>query len=156
MTCDMCGRTGRLFKAMVEGTELNVCKSCSKYGKVVKPVRMDFRQKPKKKVEKKLEIVQKEQVEELVSEDFANLIKKKREKLELTQEKLAKKINEKESLIQKVESGHVRPSLRLARKLQNFLKIKLVEEFKLKKKVLSRKQASGPLTIGDLITIKRK
>ena len=154
MLCEMCGKQAELFKTSIEGTELNVCRSCSKYGKVLKRIREPIKEKPKKPV--KIEIVSKEpETEELVVEDYAKRIKQKREQMDLTQEKLAKKLNEKESLLQKIESGHMKPSLRLAKKLQNFLGIKLIEEFKPQKRTHA-KTSSGPLTIGDLITIKRK
>lgn len=149
----MCGRDGPVFKAEIEGTELNVCKICSKYGKVVRPTRKPFKSRPKPA--KKIERIQKEQSEELIIENYAKLIKNKRERLNLTQEKLAKKINEKESLLQKVESGHIKPSFRLAKKLQNFLKIKIIEEFKTQKKIIAQKANSAPLTIGDLINFKK-
>lgn len=153
MLCDMCGKEAELFKAIVEGTQLNVCKSCSRYGKVLKKVKPKTADKPEPV--KKIEIVQKEEIEELVVENFPELIKQKREKLGLKQEELAKKLNERESLIQKVESGHMRPSIKLAKKLERFLEIKLIEEFK-KKAFNPDKKSSGPLTIGDLIAIKRR
>jgi len=149
----MCGKEAELFKATVEGTQLNVCKSCSRYGKVLKKVIEPAKQMPKPI--KKIEIVQKEEVEEIIVENYPALIKDKRESLGLKQEELAKKLNERESLIQKVESGHMRPSIKLAKKLERFLGIELVEEFK-RKAFESNKKSSGPLTIGDLIAIKRK
>lgn len=150
----MCGKEAELFKAIVEGTELSVCKGCTRFGKVIRPIKQNFQPKPR--IEKQIEIVQKEETEEMVIEDYANTLKQQREKKGFTQQDLAKRLNEKESLLQKVESGHVKPSLRLAKKLQNFLKVKFIEEVKTNKHVISKKEASGPLTIGDLITIKRK
>jgi len=73
--------------------------------------------------------------------------------LRLKQEEFAKKLNEKESLIQKIESGHFEPSIGLAKKIGRFLKIKLVEEYEEvhEKQVRSK---TGSFTIGDIIKIK--
>jgi len=52
----------------------------------------------------------------------------KREGLGLKQKELAEKIAEKEALVHKLETGIVEPSIKIAKKLEKFLKIKLVEE----------------------------
>ena len=35
MQCDMCGAQTQLFKVEIEGVQLNVCQSCSKFGQVI-------------------------------------------------------------------------------------------------------------------------
>ena len=91
--------------------------------------------------------------EEKNYENFAEKIKKARERKEITQEDLAKFIAEKESVIHQLESGKLKPNFKLAHKLEVFLNISLVDkvETKLKKdKKVDFKD--GNLTIGDIIT----
>jgi len=35
MNCDICGSEERLFRALIEGTELSVCKKCGRFGKII-------------------------------------------------------------------------------------------------------------------------
>ncbi len=153
MQCDLCGaKTESLFRAIVEGTELNVCKDCAKYGKVIE-------KKPIKVIEEKKEYVKKsaepeKEVIQVIVPDFAQRIKKKRESLGLKQKEFAKKISEKESLIHNMETGSFKPSISLARKLEKSLKIKLVEEYEEEHKKISETETDG-FTIGDLIKIKK-
>jgi len=48
MQCDMCGSEERLFKTNIEGTILNVCKSCAKFGKIISEIKPVENIKPKK------------------------------------------------------------------------------------------------------------
>jgi len=153
MQCEMCGKGTELFKAVVEGIELKVCSNCGKFGKVTGKINIE----PKRK-KKKIELEEEEQPEiiQIIVEDYALRAKNAREKLGLKQEELAKKLNEKESVIHKIETGHYEPNLNLARKLEKFLKIKLVEEEKIeKKKENTQSTSSEALTIGDLIKLKK-
>lgn len=150
MQCDLCGSEETLYKTDIEGTLLNVCKKCSKFGKVISAIKIEIK-KPKKN--KKIEVEPEEKVE-LVLPDFAGRIRKAREKLGLKQEDFAKIIKEKESVVHKMETGEFRPGLETARKLEKILRIKLVEEYKEEGKAI--KSETGALTIGDLIKIRRK
>lgn len=149
MQCDLCGtETENSFRAIVEGTELNVCKDCAKYGKVIekKPVRAieEKKEYAKKPAEPEKEIIQ------VIAPDFAQRIKNKRESLGLKQKEFAKKISEKESLIHNLETGSFKPSISLAIKLERFLKIKLIEEYEEKHQEGSKTETDG-FTIGDLV-----
>ena len=153
MQCDLCGaKTENLFRAIIEGTELNVCKDCAKYGKVIekKPIKLveEKKEHVKKSVESEKEIVQ------IIVSDFAQRIKKKRESLGLKQKEFAKKISEKESLIHNMETGSFKPSISLARKLEKFLKVKLIEEYEEEHKKETTTKSEG-FTIGDLIKVKK-
>ena len=143
----MCGSEGKLFKAIVEDAQLNVCHECSKFGKVTGVV--------EEKIEPKATKTQIEtETMQIIIDDYAEKIRKKRESLGLKQENFAKKINEKESLIQKIESGHFQPSIGLAKKIGNFLKIKLVEEYE-ESHESQAKTKTGAFTIGDFIKAKK-
>ena len=151
MKCDMCGSEGKLFKATIEDARLNVCHECSKFGKVTGIVQQVPDKITTNAVNKEPEI----EVMDIIVDDYAEKIKKKREQLGLKQEEFAKKINEKESLVQKIESGHFEPSICLAKKIQNFLKIKLIEEHE-ERHEKRKETKTDTFTIGDLIKIKKK
>ncbi|MFH0868048.1 MAG: multiprotein bridging factor aMBF1 [Candidatus Woesearchaeota archaeon] len=154
MICDMCGSQGTLYKSIIEGAELIVCHECSKFGKVVGVVKQEIL-----KVKKDAHFLagedSKPEVMEMVSDDYAKKIKEKREQLGLNQEEFAKKLNEKESLIQKIESGHFEPSIGLAKKIQSFLKIKLIKEHEENHENLEHTKTDA-FTIGDFIKVKKK
>ncbi len=145
----MCGSKKAVLKTVVEGAVLNLCVGCSSYGNVIEKIRP----KPIVKKQRSIQIPKKEESILLISKDYASRIKNRRERLGLKQEEFAKKINEKESLMSKIESGTVEPNLSLARKIEKFLKIDLVEEHKENSEFKS-KSSSGVVTIGDLINIK--
>jgi len=143
MICDMCGSEGKLYKTIIEDAHLKVCHECRKFGKVIGIVEQ-------KQEDKVIESAPQIEIMEIIVEDYAEKIRKKREDLGLKQEEFAKKISEKESLIQKIESGHLEPSIGLAKKISSFLKIKLTEEHQ----ELHEKQAktkTNTFTIRDFI-----
>ena len=59
--------------------------------------------------------------------DFGMRVKDAREKLGLKQEELARRINEKVSLLRKIERGEIVPDDRVRQKLERILNISLVE-----------------------------
>ena len=150
MQCEMCGREGELIKVIVEGTMLSVCNKCSKFGNVIevkKPV-------VKEEVRRIVSIEPVEEMERIV-DDCSEKVKKAREKLGLKQEELAKQIAEKESVVHKVETGSLKPNLKLAKKFGQFLKINLIEKYKEEKK-RNLDFRDSDLTIGDLVKMKKK
>tara|TARA_Y100000310_G_scaffold317308_1_gene370051 strand:- start:5288 stop:5743 length:456 start_codon:yes stop_codon:yes gene_type:complete len=151
MKCDMCSATGKLYKTIVEGAELSLCHECSKFGKVVGIIEQKTDNIPATVGIKQPQ----EEIIEIVVDDYAEKIRKKRESSGLNQKEFARKINEKESIVQKMESGHFEPSLQLAKKIGNLLKIRLTEEHKEEHEKQERSK-TGSLTIGDLIKIKKK
>jgi len=150
MLCDMCGSPGKLFKTIVEGTELSVCQECSRFGKVVGVIEQST--KPIAKTESE---EPETEVMELLVEDYAEKIRKRRESLGLNQKEFAKKLNEKESLIQKIESSRFEPSIGLAKRIGKVLQLRLVEEYE-EKHEKSKGMKMDTFTIGDFIKIKEK
>lgn len=147
--CDMCGAQGKLFRALVEGAEMMLCEDCSRFGKVIAAPRIVIKKEPLR--EKRAE---KEMIETVVA-DYGALIKEKRERLGLNQENFAKRINEKESFMHKIESGKLEPSIELARKLENLLKIRLIVK-QAEESVVGTGRQAGVVTIGDIIHIKSR
>jgi putative transcription factor len=93
------------------------------------------------------------EIQELdVAENFADIIRKRRMKLGLSQEDLAKRVKEKLSVIQKIETGKIAPDTQLCRELQHELKIKLLVPRK--ETPPPKTTAPGEVTLGDIIKIK--
>ena len=105
----------------------------------------------KKKIVANVEITQE------IIEDFSTKIRQAREKLGLTHEELGKRINEKSSVIGKLETGKMNPSNILATKLEHALKIKLLTPISEEKATTTLPPASAnrELTFGDLIQLEK-
>jgi|TARA_B100001971_G_C18121984_1_gene499934 putative transcription factor len=145
MVCDLCGKDTELFTTNVEGSVLNVCNPCSSYGKVIAKV-----QAPVKKA------FQQEQPLAIPTllPNLNQKIRKAREARNLTQKELAAQLQEKESLLQKVENGF-EPSIALATKLEKALHITLIDEGTTEEYQQKPTSNQGALTIGDLIKTKK-
>lgn len=146
----MCGKESDLLKTKVEGTILNVCEKCSKHGSVI--AKVEDLAGVKDVVRPKFS--RDEEISESIVSNFSSLVKNKREQMNLKQEDFAKEINEKVSVIHHIENGTLEPSIKLAKKLEKFLHIKLIEmdDFEYKP---GAKESSGPMTIGDMLKIKK-
>lgn len=128
----MCGKDAKeLVLVEVEGALLKVCKSCARMGKERKepsgaiktPALTPGTLKKKASPPDIFEKMTRE-----VVEDYPQRIRRAREALGLSQEDLARKINEKKSIIAKLESGHMYPPDKLVKKLEKALGIELMEE----------------------------
>ena len=167
MRCEVCGSKiyGKSYNVIIEGAKLTVCNECAKHGRIVieEPKPMTTILKPKtnsqplrvqtnKRTEPTVEVTQ-----ELI-ENFDWKIRQAREKLGIPHEELGKKINEKVSVLRKIETGKVRPDNILVAKLEHALKIKLLvpsSEEKVQKTQVT-KAISRELTLGDLIQLDKK
>lgn len=149
----MCGKTTESFaKAMIEGVQLDVCSECAKFGKVIaQPKRFSAKEQHKQYIKQQQA---KEEKVELLVEDYAEIIKKKRESMGLTQKDFANKINEKETIVHKIETGAFSPPLPLAKKLERLLGVKLIGGFEEKHESM-KKTKYGGFTLGDFINVKR-
>ncbi len=153
MDCDMCGNNkGQFFTAMVEGTNMTVCKSCTRYDSNAKPIA-----KPLPTMKKSPQNVYQEpergEMIQIIRSDYPKIIRQARDKLGLKQADLAKKLAEKESVLHSLEIGKHEPSMPLARKLEKHLRISLVEQHE-EKKIQIGKRLDGPITIGDMLSNK--
>lgn len=159
-TCDMCGREGPTSRAIVEGSMVNVCSRCSKFGNVidVTPPPVDESKLQRRPV-KPVVPARKPEVPSilLVVPDYASRVRVARDKALLNQEELAKAIGEKESVIQKIESSQFEPPMNVARKLELYLKIELLKELKHDDSFKPEKfdlKGRG-LTVGDIIRFRK-
>jgi putative transcription factor len=159
MQCEMCGSDAEeLFKVDVEGAKLNICKKCSKFGKVIERVKAPVFVSPKEAEKRRAEVAPKQIETEtifVIVQDYPTRVKNAREHLGMKQEDLGKKINERDTLIHKVETGAIEPNIPLARKLEKFLNIKLVEEHQEDKSLVPASK-KGDITLGDFARIKKR
>lgn len=165
MRCEVCGRKiyGTPIHAVIEGAKLMVCAECSKHGKIIGEEEAELRQQQLKKSLPATPLVQKKKVAQTsveitqeVVEGYHVKIRQAREKLGLSHEELGKKINEKASVLSKIETGKMTPDNVLAAKLEHALKIKLLVPVKDEVAPTMLKVPSRETTLGDLIELNKK
>lgn len=158
MDCEVCGNgiRGKAVQVRIEGSLMRTCERCAKFGtqehqwsehrqeRSIAP--RVFRPQPR---------LAQPVVESDIVENYAELIRHAREKAGLTQEDFGKKINEKASIIARLESRAMVPSTKLARKLEKALGIKLLEKAE-EAEVKDSGRGDSELTIGDMINIKKR
>ena len=161
MECEICGREikGRSFKILLEGSEVTVCENCKDYG-VEKPkvpqkkfARPIVPSKPAVRAKKPSRSYSVDLGDELV-ENFHLIIKREREKRGWSQEELAKRIQEKVSLIKKIENAEITPEPEVVEKLERLFNVKLRETVE-EVKVETKKIDLTP-TLGDIVVIRKK
>jgi len=167
LRCEVCGRkiNGKPITAMIEGAKLTVCVACSKLGRICQeePKPKLLLQRPKTATARprmqtsKLQTPAVDTSQELV-ENYHVKIRQAREKLGFSHEELGKRLNEKVSLLRKIETGKMTPDNRLATLLERTLKIKLIVPAKEEKVPQTKvsKAAGRELTFGDLIKLDEK
>lgn len=116
--CEICGESPANTKIRIDSSVLIVCSRCASTGTIIET------QKPKQNAVPAASMSK--GPEEVVVDDFGRLIAQARQKAGLKQDELALKLNEKLSVIQAAESGK-RLEIKLAKKLEKFFGIKLVE-----------------------------
>lgn len=121
---------------------VDACGRCSRFGKIL--WKLD-EIKPEIKNRK----IDGEDSESII-ENYDKIIRKERERRGLKLDGLARKLNEKESLIQKIENGEMMPSLKLAKKMEKFFGAKLVENV-FNNKIEIKRSETKEFTIGDVI-----
>jgi putative transcription factor len=168
MRCEVCGHKIHTepITAIIEGARLTVCLECSKHGKIVTQDEYTPKAKPTTAakptahlpvlVQKKSDVPSVQLTQEII-EDYSTKIRQAREKLGLTHEDLGKKINEKSSVIGKLETGKMEPNNILATKLEHALKIKLLTPVTDEKTPQQQAvKVDREMTLGDLIQFDNK
>ena len=142
-SCEICGiqileKADRVY---VEGNLLTVCKSCSKRGKpsshqqnIQKTGNPSSYQQniqkigfPRPKKIAKTEKITFDDTRILVS-NLSEVLRKSRMSRGLTHEQLGLSLNERASLLRKIESGSIKPDEELTKKLERFFRIPLYTE----------------------------
>jgi putative transcription factor len=162
MRCEMCGKEVPYLKTVViEGAVLHVCEDCAKFGKEISPKEAKKYVRASSAISERLEIREKKMREKDVLEDeevldpeFPEKVRSARMKLGITQEDLARKINEKHYVIAKVEHGELIPDENLRKKLEKTLGINLMVKMEPVHMQKRSEQRRG-LTLGDLIKMEK-
>ncbi len=164
MLCEMCGKQVTFCKKVtIEGVLLDVCPECAKFGSEAKKAPVKEETAPRPLITQRLEqrerrgkpqdVLEKFEREDLV-EDYSSRIRNARSKTGVTQKELAMKINEKLTVLNKVEAGDLRPDERLIRKLEKELGIVLKE--KVAAVQVAKATGSRTLTLADVIKIQKQ
>ena len=138
--CELCGSDKANRKTRIDGAVLTVCEECVGFGEEIRPIEMKIAKKPIPKLE----------TVDILKQNFNVIISNSRSKMNLRQEDLAKKLNEKLSTIKRAEEGW-EPTPSLISKLEKFFNIELTENPEDKK--LEKKTSKERLTIGDVIEV---
>ena len=164
MECEICGKPvpeNNPIRAKIEGSVMVVCKECSKLGKVQKAppkpkfVKHNNKSKRPTNTRKRNYSRNDEPSEELI-EDFSFEVRKAREAKDWSREELGKKINERVSVISRLETGKMTPDTKLTIKLEKALNIKLLEKVDNIDLNQFINSSSGERTLGNVMKIKRK
>jgi len=152
MRCEICGKNiiGKPMRTKIEGSVMYACNECAKLGKIqrepVKPRKQPRVPRPPRKKELTYE----------VHEEYNKLVREGREKKGWSREDLAERIYEKVSVINRIESGKMIPDVKLARKLENILKISILEKIEDNQSQEFKATNIRGSTIGDIALIKKR
>ncbi|AOW80099.1 XRE family transcriptional regulator [Halodesulfurarchaeum formicicum] len=165
--CEMCGaETASPKTVKIEGAELQVCADCAEFGTEV--TTQDASSTSTKYSTsstgksgsssggtsssgsggRRRDLY--DEMEEL-AEDYNTRIRQAREGADLTQEELANEINEKVSLIRKIEHGDILPSDDVQSKLEGYLGISLTAAEEASDEDWDSGGSDSGLTLGDMV-----
>lgn len=115
-SCQLCGEeTDSTEKVKIEGATLNVCESCSDMGETVES----------KSTNQKRRKTSDPRTRKVLVDDYGSRIKKAREEEGISIKELSDELNEKSSLISKLEKQELKPENSLAEKLSDRLGVDL-------------------------------
>ena len=163
MECEICGKPvpeNNPIRAKIEGSVMVVCKECSKLGTVQKAppkpkyVKQNKGKKPANT--RKRNYSRNDEPSEELIEDFSFEVRKAREAKDWSREDLGRKINERVSVITRIETGKMTPHTKLTKKLEKALNIKLLEKVDNVDLNQFINSSSGERTLGNIMKIKRK
>jgi len=165
--CEMCGAdTGSPKTIKVEGAELDVCDNCSDFGTEVKT--QDTSSSSTKystssssgsssssssTSSSSSQSRRSDMFDDMdeIAQDYDDRIRSARENTEMSQEDLANELNEKASLIRKLEHGDTLPSDGIKRKLEHALDIDLTAGGATGDTEWESDSATGGYTLGDMV-----
>ncbi len=150
--CDICGRPQVSAQVLIEGAKLLVCVSCRRGGKVLQ----EFSDGQSPSAPMTISAPASLDSGEEIVDNAGKLIKQASDRLRLPLPVLAERMREKESYLHGIESGHLSPSLDVARKLEKELSIRLIE--KVQSSISPSPAASAKFsepTLGDILTFEK-
>ena len=161
MECEICGKPvseTNPTRAKIEGSVVVVCKECAKLGTIQKTPpkpKLQKNKKEKSNVQPKRNYRNDEPTEELI-ENYNTAVRNARESKNWSREDLGRKINERVSVINRIESGKMTPDNKLTKKLEKALNITLFEDVNDVDLNQYLNNTSGERTLGNIMKIKRK
>ncbi|MGV8084668.1 MAG: multiprotein bridging factor aMBF1 [Candidatus Bilamarchaeum sp.] len=150
LSCEICGRASVSAQVYIEGAKLMACSVCMRGGKILQ--RFENEAAVKVFASEVAPAASFDTGEEIV-DDYASLIRHALERLKLPLPVVAEKIKEKESYLRSIESGHLMPSIPVAKKLEKELGVKLIEKEVSTVAPVQVQKKFGALTLGDMIEI---
>ena len=164
--CPICGGIiwGKGQYVLLEGAKIVVCQSCAQYGtKIYERQKTSHLKKSNynqststsKKSKTKQDLF--DNVE--IVPDYSKRIRNIRNSRNLNQEQFAQKLNEKPSLLRRIEAGKAVPTIKLANKIKEIYHIKLLKKVdEIETSVNSSKymKKSSGSSLGDIAFIKKK
>ncbi|HEV2428232.1 MAG TPA: multiprotein-bridging factor 1 family protein, partial [Thermoplasmata archaeon] len=139
MICEMCGQEAEAtYRVEIEGSVLRVCEACRRFGRVLDPLIAPSERPPAptgrassapprggrpRNTEERDLFAELPEME--LAQDWGHRIRIAREARNWSPEELGKRLNEKKSLVLKLESGNFRPPDPTIRKVERLLGIRL-------------------------------
>ncbi len=140
MLCEMCGNeVATVSRVQIEHSILRLCPSCARFGTAIDPPPAPAAPAPaappRRALAARAPAARPRRLEERdlyaeigeleLAPDWGARVRRAREALQWTPEDLGKRLNEKKSVVLKIESGDFRPPDALLRKLEHLLKVRL-------------------------------
>jgi putative transcription factor len=163
--CQICGSIiwGKGQRVILEGARITVCHNCAQHGTKIHKSSSSYGNKQiqkKRYPTSKRKTIRSRTIEELeIVSDYSKRIRNARNSLGLNQDQFAQKMNEKPSLIRRIEAGKAEPTVSLAKKIHKTYKIQLLKksdemDFNIQEKKFMKKSPGSSL--GDIAFIKKK
>ena len=150
--CQLCGEeTDSTVKAKIEGAVMKVCDSCSEMGEKIQKKTKKNSKKSKKKKRKRTS----KDEEKVLTNNYGEKIRNERENREMTMEELADQMNEKTSVIQKIEQEELKPDKKLAGKISKKLGLKMYVNPEVTSYDDTSDGDNRKATLGDVANIKK-
>ena len=162
MECEICGKpiSDHPKRVKIDSSVMAVCDECAKFGRIQKePPKPKFikqKKKNSKNTKKQQQQKRREKPQEELIENYDEIIRKKRESKNWTREQLGQKINEKISVINRIESGKMVPDTKLIKKLEKTLDIELLEQYNTDDLSQYLGNSDSGVKLGSIVKIKRK
>lgn len=153
--CDICGNTPVRAQILLEGAKLLACARCMRSGKVIHRFFEDEEGEPAAVAERRPSGL--DSGEDIV-DGYGRIIKSAREKARLPISVVAERVSEKESYLNAIENGRLKPTIAVAKKLEKELKVKLVEKLEASiapSPEATKKSFTAP-TLADMVEKKEK
>ena len=120
-SCELCGQDAdSLTKTKIEGAKLKVCDSCAEMGEKVETPSKNVNRKKKKRSSRSTKRETK-----TLTNNYGSKVKEAREEKQLSIQELSDDLNEKTSLLKKIEQEQLKPEKSLAEKLEKKFSIEL-------------------------------